>query len=47
MYSSESKELIVIGMAMLFFLALSITAVVIFVRQWRKERGSDSDRRDR
>jgi hypothetical protein len=30
-------ELTVIGIAMLFFLALSVAAVFVFVRQYRRE----------
>jgi heme/copper-type cytochrome/quinol oxidase subunit 2 len=35
--NSQTLELIVIGVAMLFFLLLSAAAVFVFVRQYRRE----------
>jgi membrane protein implicated in regulation of membrane protease activity len=43
---SQILELIVIGLAMLFFLILSIVAVWVFVRQYRREHPRDGARRD-
>jgi hypothetical protein len=36
---ADNRELIVIGVAMLFFLLVCVVAVTLFVRQWRRERG--------
>ena len=36
---SAKIELIVIAVAMVFFLIICATAVALFVRQWRRERG--------
>jgi predicted RND superfamily exporter protein len=35
----DRKELLVIGVAMIFFLVICVTAVTLFFRQWRRERG--------
>lgn len=43
--NSETVELIVISVAMLFFLLLSVVAVWIFVRQYRREHKRDEDSR--
>ena len=51
MNDSANRELLVIAVAMLIFLAICVAAVVVFFRQWRKERGGgraksqDQDRR--
>ena len=37
---SAKIELIVIAVAMVFFLIICATAVALFIRQWRRERGS-------
>lgn len=39
-------ELTVIGVAMFFFLALSVAAVFVFVRQYRREHKSEEKSRD-
>ncbi|HJR08043.1 MAG TPA: hypothetical protein VJ842_12345 [Pyrinomonadaceae bacterium] len=39
-------ELSVIGVAMLFFLILSVAAVCVFVRQYRREHPKDGARRE-
>ena len=36
-------ELTVIGVAMLFFLVLSVAAVYVFVRQYRREHKRDEN----
>jgi hypothetical protein len=46
MRNSEVLELTVIGIAMLFFSVLSIVAVWVFIRQWRREHPKDGERRD-
>lgn len=43
---SELLELTVIGVAMLFFLLLSATAVWVFVRQYRREHNKDETPRE-
>jgi hypothetical protein len=35
--NSQTLELTVIGVAMLFFLLLSVAAICVFVRQYRRE----------
>ena len=35
---SKNRELLVIAVAMVFFLIICVTAVALFFRQWRKER---------
>lgn len=42
----QTLELAVIGIAMLFFLLLSVAAVCVFVRQYRKEHPKNGARRD-
>lgn len=37
--NSQGTELLVIGVAMIFFLAICAVAVWAFVRQYRRERG--------
>ncbi len=44
--SSQVLELSVIGIAMLFFLILSIAAVWVFVRQYRREHPRDERPRE-
>lgn len=44
--NSQILELSVIGVAMLFFLILSVAAVCVFVRQYRKEHPKDGARRE-
>jgi hypothetical protein len=39
-------ELSVIGVAMLFFLVLSVAAVCVFVRQYRREHPKGGARRE-
>jgi membrane protein implicated in regulation of membrane protease activity len=41
----RTLELTVIGVAMLFFLLLSVAAVWVFVRQYRREHPKDGARR--
>ena len=36
---AKNTELLVIAVAMVFFLIICVTAVALFLRQWRKERG--------
>jgi hypothetical protein len=36
---ADNRELWVIVGAMIFFLIICVTAVALFVRQWRRERG--------
>jgi hypothetical protein len=36
---NSGRELIIIGVVMLFLFLLGISATVIFLRQWRKEKG--------
>jgi membrane protein implicated in regulation of membrane protease activity len=38
-------ELMVIGVALLFFLSLSVAAVFVFVRQYRREHPRDEGQR--
>jgi hypothetical protein len=42
----QTLELTVIGIAMLFFLLLSVAAVLVFVRQYRREHKSDENSRE-
>ncbi|HLL73639.1 MAG TPA: hypothetical protein VK363_19530 [Pyrinomonadaceae bacterium] len=44
--NSQTLELSVIGIAMLFFLILSVAAVCVFVRQYRREHPKDGARRE-
>ena len=44
--NSQILELSVIGIAMLFFLILSVAAVCVFVRQYRREHPKDGARRE-
>ena len=44
--NAQVLELIVIGVAMLFFLLLSVAAVYVFVRQYRREHPKDGARRN-
>jgi membrane protein implicated in regulation of membrane protease activity len=44
--NSQILELSVIGVAMLFFLILSVAAVCVFVRQYRREHPKDGARRE-
>lgn len=44
--NSEANELIVIAVALVFFLALCAVAVWLFVRQYRREHPRDGGRRD-
>ena len=37
---ADNRELWVIAVAMIFFLIICVTAVALFVRQWRRERGA-------
>ena len=37
---SAKRELLVIAVAMMCFLIICVTAVVLFLRQWRKERAA-------
>lgn len=37
--NSEKRELILIAVAMLWFLLIIVVALWLFFRQWRKERG--------
>ena len=39
MNDSDKREVLVIAVAMLIFLVICVTAVVLFFRQWRRERG--------
>jgi hypothetical protein len=43
--NSETTELIVIAVALVFFLALCAVAVGLFVRQYRREHKRDGDGR--
>lgn len=43
---AEAMELFVIGVAMLFFLAICAVAVWAFVRQYRREHPRDGTPRD-
>ena len=36
---SDSRELIILGIVMIFLFVLGISATAIFVRQWRREKG--------
>ena len=36
---AKNRELLVIAVAMVFFLLICVTAVALFLRQWRRERG--------
>lgn len=36
---SDSRELIILGIVMIFLFVLGIFATAIFVRQWRREKG--------
>ena len=36
---AKNRELMVIAVAMVFFLFICVTAVALFLRQWRRERG--------
>jgi hypothetical protein len=36
---NAGRELIILGVVMLFLFILGVSATVIFVRQWRKEKG--------
>ena len=36
---NAGRELIILGVVMLFLFILGVSASVIFVRQWRKEKG--------
>ncbi|HLL13948.1 MAG TPA: hypothetical protein VK388_02610 [Pyrinomonadaceae bacterium] len=44
--NSEATELLVIGVAMLFFLAVCAVAVWAFARQYRREHPRDGAPRD-
>jgi len=35
----DKRELLVVVVALLIFLAICVTAVALFFRQWRRERG--------
>ena len=39
MSDADKREVLVIAVAMTIFLVICVTAVVLFFRQWRKERG--------
>jgi flagellar biogenesis protein FliO len=43
---AEATELFVIGAAMIFFLAVCVVAVWVFVRQYRREHPKDGARRE-
>jgi uncharacterized membrane protein YhaH (DUF805 family) len=50
MNDADRRELWVIAVAMIFFLVICVTAVALFVRQWRRERGrkgAKADERER
>ena len=36
---ADHRELLVIAVAMVFFLVICAVAVALFIRQWRRERG--------
>jgi len=39
MNDSDKREVLVIAIAMMIFLVICVTAVALFIRQWRRERG--------
>ena len=43
---AKNRELLVIVVAMMCFLFICVTAVALFLRQWRRERGGTRKRED-
>jgi hypothetical protein len=39
MNDADKREVFVIAVAMTIFLVICVTAVALFIRQWRRERG--------